>query len=197
VRFLSNLLRFQFEEVNAPEILGQRIENPIFITGLPRSGTTFLHRLLMYDPANRAPLVWETIYPYPPLHGADRRIDQVARQLKAFERLSPDFHGLHPLSAISPQECSEINAHVFRSLRFDTTYHVPSYRAWLDHAGHLPADRFHKRFLQHLQHQDTLSGQSAGVRSERRGQVRAPGSGQSAGVRSERRGQVRAPGAGC
>jgi hypothetical protein len=45
---------------------------------------------------------------------------------------------------------------VFRSLRFDTNYHIPSYRAWLDAdvAHHLPAYRFHKRFLQFLQHQD-------------------------------------------
>jgi hypothetical protein len=62
----------------------------------------------------------------------------------------------HPLQATSPQECSEINAHVFRSLRFDTNYHVPSYRLWLDASAerHLPGYQFHKRFLQHMQHQD-------------------------------------------
>ena len=78
---------------------------------------------------------------------------RVARQLRAFERLAPEFRALHPLDATSPQECSEITAHVFRSLRFDTTYRIPSYRRWLDQAGHLPAYRFHRRFLQHLQHQ--------------------------------------------
>src|SRR5262249_61713549 len=46
-----------------------------------------------------------------------------------------------------------ITAHIFSSLRFDTTYRIPSYRHWLDEAGHLDAYRFHKRFLQHLQHQ--------------------------------------------
>ena len=48
-----------------PASCSQPIERPIFITGLPRSGTTFLHRLLLEDPDNRAPLVWQTIYPYP------------------------------------------------------------------------------------------------------------------------------------
>ena len=62
---------------------------------------------------------------------------------------------MHPISAGSPQECSEITAHVFASLRFDTTYRIPSYRRWLDETGHLDAYRFHKRFLQHLQHQST------------------------------------------
>jgi hypothetical protein len=153
VRFLTSLLRLRAAEALAPEILRERIDRPIFITGLPRSGTTFLHRLMLADPANRAPLVWQTIYPYQQAGGADRRVAQVNSQLKAFERLAPEFRGLHPLYATSPQECSEITAHVFRSLRFDTTYHVPSYRAWLDGAGHVPAYRFHKRFLQHLQYQ--------------------------------------------
>jgi len=158
VRFLTNLLRFHDEEQRNTGILAQPIERPIFITGLPRSGTTFLHRLLMLDPDTRAPLVWQTIYPYPPANpgrgGPDARARRVARQLRSFERLAPEFRGLHPLDATSPQECSEITAHVFRSLRFDTTYRIPTYRHWLDADSHVPAYRFHRRFLQHLQHQD-------------------------------------------
>jgi hypothetical protein len=162
VRFLSNLLQMRAAEQRDPGILTQPVEQPMFITGLPRSGTTFLHRMLMEDAQNRAPLVWETIFPYPPAHGADRRRAQVARQLRTFEWLAPEFRDLHPLNADSPQECSEITAHVFRSLRFDTTYNIPSYRAWMDTdiAGHLPAYRFHKRFLQHLQHRDATQGRA-------------------------------------
>jgi hypothetical protein len=131
----------------------------MFITGLPRSGTTFLHRLMMIDPMNRCPLVWETIFPYPRPGQRDDRISTVARQLRAFEFLAPEFRALHPLEATSPQECSETSAHVFRSLRFDTNYHIPSYRRWLDAnvEHHPPGYRFHKRFLQHLQHQDQRS----------------------------------------
>jgi Sulfotransferase family len=162
IRFAVNLLRLREAEMRSPAVLRQRIDRPVFITGLPRSGTTFLHRLLLADPANRAPLVWQTIYPYPLSDGPDRRIAQVTRQLKAFERLAPEFRGLHPLFATSPQECSEITAHVFRSLRFDTTYEIPAYRQWLDADGHVPAYRFHKRFLQHLQHQDIVAGQGTG-----------------------------------
>src|SRR5262249_29727009 len=60
-RFLCNLLRLRAEEVRAPAILEGRIERPIFITGLPRSGTTFLHQLLAADEDNLAPRVWELI----------------------------------------------------------------------------------------------------------------------------------------
>src|SRR5512142_2274594 len=59
VRFLTNLLHFRDAERREPAILDETIERPIFITGLPRSGTTFLHRLLMEDPRNAAPRVWQ------------------------------------------------------------------------------------------------------------------------------------------
>jgi sulfotransferase family protein len=156
VRFLSNLLRLAEEEKQSPEILAQPIARPIFISGLPRSGTTFLHSLLAEDPANLVPRVWQLIHPYGPRKSRlrhDLRTRQVARQLRLFGLMAPDFRRMHPIDAASPQECSEITAHVFASLRFDTTYRVPSYRHWLDQTGHLDAYRFHKRFLQHLQHQ--------------------------------------------
>jgi Sulfotransferase family len=156
VRFLSNLLRLLDEEQRAPEILARPVDRPIFISGLPRSGTTFLHSLLAEDPANLVPRVWQLIHPYPLRNsesGPDRRTQRVARQLRLFGLLAPDFRRMHPIDAGSPQECSEITAHVFTSLRFDTTYRIPGYRRWLDETGHFDAYRFHKRFLQHLQHQ--------------------------------------------
>ncbi len=155
VRFLSNLLVLEDAAQQNPSMASERIEKPIFITGLPRSGTTFLHRLILDDPTNRGPRVWETIYPSARSGSTEQRIRQVGRQLRVFEWLAPDFRSLHPLEATSPQECSEITSHVFRSLRFDTTYLIPSYRQWLDAdvQRHLPAYRFHKRFLQFLQQQ--------------------------------------------
>jgi len=156
VRFLSNLLQLRHQEQAAPEILNEPVERPIFIAGVPRSGTTYLHQLLTNDPANRVPRIWQLIHPYPTTRTGirtDRRQKLVARQLKMFQLLAPEFRRLHPVAAASPQECSEITAHTFTSLRFDTNYFMPSYRRWVDSNGHLAAYRFHKRFLQHLQHQ--------------------------------------------
>ena len=157
LRYLSNLLRLRDEEKNCPAIIDEPIDQPIFILGLPRSGTTFLHNLLAQDPANLVARAWQTIYPYP-VPGriarlADRRPKIVARQFASFVRLAPELSTLHPLDANAAQECIEITGQVMQSLRFDTTHYVPSYQRWLDEAGHLEAYRFHKRFLQHLQHQ--------------------------------------------
>jgi hypothetical protein len=77
----------------------------------------------------------------------------VDRQLRMFQHLAPEMASLHPMSASSPQECTEITAQVFQSIRYEATHRVPSYQAWLDAHGHLEAYRFHRRFLQHLQHQ--------------------------------------------
>ncbi len=135
LRFLSNLLRLRDEEKRAPEILDEPIKRPVFILGLPRSGTTFLHNLLAEDPANLVPRAWQTIYPYPvrraSANGTDRRPKIVARQFESFLRLVPELSTLHPLGANAAQECIEITGHVMRSLRFDTTHYVPSYQEWL------------------------------------------------------------------
>lgn len=178
MRFLSNLLRLRQEEMRAPSIADEPIEAPIFVTGLPRSGTTFLHRLLARDAASLAPRCWQTIYPYPDAgRGASRPDDRPARvnrQLRWFARMAPEFPSVHPLDSQTPQECTEITAHVFRSLRFDATHHVPSYRAWLDAAGHVDAYRFHRRFLQHLSHQARQGGAGAGGAEPGRWVLKSP-----------------------
>ncbi len=152
-RMLSTLLILADAEREVPAILTRLLAAPIFITGLPRSGTTFLHGLLAEDPANRAPRIWESIYPYPSHRaagfGAGRRKAQL--QLRLFTRLSPGIRSLHPIEADSPQECIEFTSHVFRSPRFDDVYRAPSYRAWLDASGYDEGYRYHARFLRHLQ----------------------------------------------
>jgi hypothetical protein len=153
IRCMHNLLRMQREETRAPGISATPIRHPLIITGLPRSGTSFLHRLLDCDPMMRSPSCWQTMAPYPPEHGRDRRVEQTERELRTFARMAPGFRDVHPLTARMPQECTEITAQVFQSLRFDTTFRIPSYLAWQDRHGHALAYRFHKRFLQHLQHQ--------------------------------------------
>lgn len=161
LRLLGNALRLERAEADSPAIVRGAIEAPIFITGLPRSGTTFLHTLLAQDPGNMTPLSWQTMQPYPDRRDRlrDHRVARAERELRAFRYLSPDVDGLHPLAATTPQECCEITAHVFESLRFDTTFWTPSYLSWLEKRGHAAAFRFHKRFLQHLQIQ---SGQIQG-----------------------------------
>lgn len=153
MRCLDNLLRLDEAEERNPGITARPIAEPVFITGLPRSATSFLHTLMSLDPANVVPRCWQLIYPYPPhrpLLRADFRRARVEFELRLFHLFSPELNGLHPLTADTPQECTDITAQVFQSLRFESTHHIPSYQNWLDGYGHRAAFRFHRRFLQHL-----------------------------------------------
>lgn len=156
-RYIANLNRLHDEERKNPAILDERIEAPIVITGVPRSGTTYLHSLMAEDPANQVLQSWQAIYPYPApgrTGARDTRARDVDRQLRSFALLAPEIRDVHLLWSQSPQECTEITGHLFQSLRFDTTHDIPSYRSWLDRTGHVAAYKFHKRFLQHLQYQN-------------------------------------------
>ena len=153
MRSLRNLLHFDAMEERKPELLRRQIERPIFIMGLPRSGTTFLHELLIQDPTTAAPLSWQLVYPNWPRFGklgAGLFKTLVRTQFGMMRLLAPELSDLHPVSADAPQECTDITAQVFQSLRFDTLCHIPTYQHWLEEHGHLDAYRFHRRFLQHL-----------------------------------------------
>ncbi len=155
VRLLRNAQLVEDALAARPALARAAVAAPIFILGLPRSGTSFLHALLAVDTENLVPRSWQTIYPAPrPADfdaGRDHRARAVEKQLRFFAGLAPGFADHHPVDADSPQECSEITACVFQSLRFDTTYRVPKYLAWMDAHGHDEAFAFHRRFLQMLQ----------------------------------------------
>jgi len=153
-RSLNNQLRMDAAEEVNPGICNRVIRKPLFITGLPRSGSTFLHALLAEDPENKVPRCWQVIYPHSNIRDgriAHMRKLQVSLQLQLFQLLSPGLKKMHPFASDMPQECTDITAQVFQSLRFEVIHHLPSYRAWLASKGHAEAFRFHRRFLQHLQ----------------------------------------------
>src|SRR5262245_38375915 len=63
LRCLRNLLYFDEIEADCPSVLARPIRAPVFITGMPRSGTTFLHRLILQDPSTIAPRLFQLVYP--------------------------------------------------------------------------------------------------------------------------------------
>jgi hypothetical protein len=138
-----------------PQIAAGEIRQPIVIVGLPRTGTTILHELLAQDPANRVPMTWEVMYPWPPpqesTYETDPRIAVVEKHLAGVDRLIPGFKSMHPMGARLPQECVALTAHDFASMVFSTTHAVPSYQAWLDRADLRWVYAAHRRQLQYLQ----------------------------------------------
>jgi hypothetical protein len=135
-----------------PDIKGQEIHGPLFIVGLPRSGTSVLQRLLAADPEHRAPLMWEVRSPSPPTDNDEkRRIQRATQSCNFFNWLVPTFRYAHAVGAEMPQECVSLMTPTFLSDQFDAMYYVPSYRSWFFQQDLRPAYKYHRRFLQHLQ----------------------------------------------
>jgi hypothetical protein len=152
---LANRLRMEEDRRRHPAIAAEEIRRPLVITGLPRSGSTFLHGLLAEDPANRVPRHWELRSPSPPpeqdTYETDPRIQRAARDVRWFLRLAPGFRAIHPVGESLPEECVVILSHSFLSFQFSSTWFVPSYQSWLDRHDLRAAYRYHRQFLQNLQ----------------------------------------------
>lgn len=160
---LVNRLRVVEWRKKHPAVEKEEIVRPIFIIGLPRTGTTILHSVLEQDPANRSPLSWEVQHPVPPATprtwDRDPRIATMQKRLDQLFQLVPGFEAMHPMSATSPEECVAIFTQCFRSEQLQVQFNVPSYQAWVDDADMRSTYEYHKRFIQHLQ--------SGGVRGGR------------------------------
>jgi hypothetical protein len=154
-RLLENRLRMTDVIARHPEITAAPVARPLFVVGLPRTGTSIVHELLAQDPANRVPMTWEVMHPYPPperaTHTSDPRIAALDKHLSGVDRLLPEFKKMHPMGAQLPQECVAMTAHDFASMVFSTTHRVPGYQAWLDRADLRPVYASHRRQLQYLQ----------------------------------------------
>src|SRR5262249_2054331 len=108
LRRLCNRLRIEDWIRRDPGILQETIERPVFIVGLPRSGTTYLHPLLAADPTNRVPSAWEMDDPVPPpepnTYTSDRRIQKFRRGLRLLYWIAPSLHTMHEIDAQMPEE---------------------------------------------------------------------------------------------
>ena len=153
--WLENRLLLTDARRRSPEIAREQVRAPLFITGLPRTGTSILHELLAQDPAHRAPLHWEVRRPCPAPEAAsfefDSRIAVAEAEVQLWNHVVPEYAAMHELGAQLPVECIQITAHEFRSDELIGRHVVPSYAAWLARADLAPAFAFHRHFLQHLQ----------------------------------------------
>jgi hypothetical protein len=155
VRLLENRLHMTDTIKRHPEMLAGEIRAPIFILGLPRTGTTILHQLMAQDPATRVPMTWEVHRPWPPpereTYDTDPRIAEVENHFAGIDRVLPGFKSMHPMGALLPQECVALTAHDFATMIYHTTHNVPSYQAWLERVDLRPVYASHRRQLQYLQ----------------------------------------------
>lgn len=139
-----------------PELLKRPVERPVFVFGVPRTGTTLLSNLLAADPQRRSPLTWEIDDPVPPPTSAtlysDPRAQARLQQEKAMLAARPEMGKYYRNSAIYPNECMFFINADFKALMWESRGVLPNYRDWLFTQADLSSTyEYHKRFLQLLQ----------------------------------------------
>ncbi|GFE79810.1 putative sulfotransferase [Steroidobacter agaridevorans] len=153
---LSNRFKANAYLEQRPELLKRPVERPVFVFGIPRTGTTLLSNLLAADPARRSPLTWEIDDPVPPptkdaLYTDPRALARLEMERKMLAA-RPDAGKYYRSSAIYPNECMFFINADFKALMWEGRGKLPNYRDWLFNDADLTSTyQYHKRFLQVLQ----------------------------------------------
>jgi len=135
-----------------PQHLDVSIERPIFVTGLPRTGTTAIHRLLTADPAHQGLELWLAEFPQPRPPRETWSQNPVFRQLdEQFSKAhaeNPDYTGLHYMTADEVEECWQLLRQSLHSVSYETLAHLPTYSQWLSRQDWTKPYRRHRKNLQ-------------------------------------------------
>jgi len=154
---LKNRLLIQDLLCRHPEIHDVRIERPIFIVGLPRTGTTHLHEVLSADPRLRSVPFWEGLEPVlpesqrPAPGAADPRIGRAAAAVEMMDIVMPYFRRMHAMTPEHPEEDVVLLTIDFTTLQFEWGLILPSWRAYYRAHDQTPHYEYMKTLLKLLQ----------------------------------------------
>ncbi len=155
VSLLVSRLRVEDTYGAHPAIDDEEIEGPVFVIGLPRTGTTALSHLVAADPQFRSLRMWESSSPCPPPETAtehtDPRIADAEAGLAMMYEMFPLMASMHHQEATTATECQDLLGMNFRTMHFDGFGRVPSYLAWAVDCDMRGTYHYHRRVLQLLQ----------------------------------------------
>ena len=149
--------RMQVDEYirKKPEVAEMPVKRPVFILGMPRTGTTMVSYLMSTDTANRSMLRWEAYNVVPPaapgaLKTDPRCLAEVAND-EVMLKANPTVSAAHWEPGDGPTECVHLVAQDFRSLMFAVLSVTPTYHDWILFCDMASAFEHRKRVLQILQ----------------------------------------------
>ncbi len=155
LQILQMRLRLVDDARRHPEIEAQRIEQPLVVIGLPRTGTTIMYDLLTQDPASRAPREFEWYIPWPASEEAtfatDPRIAVVTAMYDNYLKHAPELTSIQRLDCTQPGECNHGMTFHFAGSNFWAEYGVPKFMQWIIDEVPEGLYRTHKRLLQQFQ----------------------------------------------
>lgn len=155
VQLLSTRLNAERAWKQHPEIRRRSLHRPIYLTGLPRTGTSTLFNLLGCDAASRPLLLWEGVCPDPlPVEyatgGPDPRIALIQAGLDVDRERNPDFDKIHFARADAPEECVLLLAHTFRDVQVGIEPLMQPYGSWFERQDLREPYAYYKALLQML-----------------------------------------------
>lgn len=154
---LVDRLRLRQLQAEHPEILETPVDVVAEICGLPRTGSTLLHRLLSASPQLTSTLSWECSYPLPfpgESPAAEVRKGKAKKMMELFLELSPEFADIHAVVWDGPEEDILLLDRGFATMSFDSFYWAPSYGVWLRSYDQSRSYAELREWLQVLQWQD-------------------------------------------
>ncbi|MBP1685278.1 MAG: putative sulfotransferase [Deltaproteobacteria bacterium] len=157
LQLLKNRLLVQDLLKRHPEIHDVRIERPICIVGLPRTGTTHLHNLMSADPGLRSLPYWESLEPVlpeaeRPAPGApDPRVTRTAAALDVLHAMMPLFNRFHEMTVDHSHEEIQLLAIDFSTMLFESMYIMPTWQAYYRAHDQTPHYQYMKTVLKVLQ----------------------------------------------
>jgi Sulfotransferase family len=157
-RYVESLAaRMQVDEYmrHNPVLASSAIKRPVFILGMPRTGTTMVSYLMDADPANRSLLKWEAYNVAPPAAAGTTRTDPRCAAEKAKDEMiikaNPKGVAQHFEAGDGPTECVHLVAQDFKSVMLAVIATVPTYHDWILFCDMASAFAHRKRVLQILQ----------------------------------------------
>lgn len=155
VHLLAERLRIEDAWARHPEIRDIPIVAPMYLTGLPRTGTSALLNLLSQDPAARPLRLWEAMNPSPlpdnPPKEEDPRYLQVKAFAEAVQATNPDFGKIHHTGADVPEECIHLLNHTFCDVQFGVEVLMEPYGSWFRTQDLHASYRYYADLLRMLQ----------------------------------------------
>ena len=162
VQVVANRLLAHDYVARHPDVLDERVDAPIVVVGLPRTGTTHLHNLIAADTRLRSLPYWESLEPVAPLAEQadaggqpDGRRERCATGLGFVDMLMPEFRRMHEMTADYVHEESQLLTIDLSTMLFESMAWIPSWRDYYRAHDQRPHYDFLRRTLQLCQHANT------------------------------------------
>lgn len=155
ISLLAERLRIEDAFTQHPEIRDEPISAPIYLTGLPRTGTSALLNLLSCNPETRSIALWEGLAPSPlagnpPKEDDPRFLAQVEFLTAVYEK-NPEWGAIHHTTADTPEECIHLLNHTFDDVQFGVECLMEPYGSWFRERDHRASYRYYADLLRMLQ----------------------------------------------